>query len=86
MIYPDPVRDRWRHSVVDDRGGILCGALDVRAEAPEADARAVAERMLARVGSEWHGVRFAVAWRPLGKPGWWGGDITSARRTPEATT
>ncbi|MGY1977155.1 hypothetical protein [Nocardia gipuzkoensis] len=53
----------WRHSILDTRGGMLCGRLArVAAGAPPEQARAAAVTMLRDVAREFHDMEIDVAW------------------------
>ncbi|MFG3616860.1 hypothetical protein [Nocardia sp. NPDC047654] len=52
----------WRHSILDTRGGMLCGRLRVGADATSEQARAAAVTMLREVVREFHDAEIEIAW------------------------
>ncbi|MEU5323881.1 hypothetical protein AB0G67_45180 [Streptomyces sp. NPDC021056] len=55
----------WRHSVLTEEGGMLCGRLaEVPLDAGPAAARAAAEAMVAGLAHDFHQERVTVTWDP----------------------
>ncbi|MFG3149133.1 hypothetical protein [Streptomyces sp. NPDC048243] len=80
--------DGWRHSVLTEEGGLLCGRLaDVAANAHPAQAQDAAAAMVAGLAHDVHGADIDVTWDPPRAPGSWTARITvvTSPTTPDAT-
>ncbi|MFC9591901.1 hypothetical protein [Streptomyces sp. NPDC056944] len=57
--------DGWRHSLLDVKGGMACGALPhVPADADPREARAAAALMVRELARDFHGAEVDVVWEP----------------------
>ncbi|WOX16262.1 hypothetical protein [Streptomyces sp. N50] len=75
----------WRHSVLTEEGGMLCGRLaDVQANTDPAEAQAAAAAMVVGLAYEFHEARVDVTWDPPQKPGSWTAQVTVAASPPNA--
>lgn len=72
-IYLTP--DGWRHSIIPENGGFLCGRLpDLPPDASDDDAKSTAGPMLESLARESHGTDLEVAWSARGSPHTWNGE------------
>jgi hypothetical protein len=62
VIYPDTKHDVWRHAMYHSNGGIVDGQLKVAAAASPSEATLEAERMVANVCEQYHGLFASIDW------------------------
>ncbi|WFB11337.1 hypothetical protein LRS74_33120 [Streptomyces sp. LX-29] len=75
----------WRHSVLTEEGGMLCGRLaDVPINADPAEARTAAAAMVVALAHDFHEVDVEVTWDPPREPESWTGQVTLAAPPPNA--
>ncbi|MFD7679188.1 hypothetical protein [Streptomyces sp. NPDC060187] len=69
----------WRHSVLTEDGGMLCGRLaDVAANTTPAQAQAAVAAMVADLAHDFHGADVDVTWDPPRESGSWTARVTVA--------
>ncbi|MFD5198610.1 hypothetical protein ACFWM7_00265 [Streptomyces sp. NPDC058375] len=73
----------WRHSILTEEGGTLCGRLaDVPADATPAEARAAVAAMVVSLARDLHAADVDVTWDPPRDPGSWSARVTVASIAP----
>ncbi len=80
VIYPDPGRDRWRHSVIGPATGFACGDLDLPTSADPDQVRQAATAMLRELGRNLYQADLSITWHPPDPSGQIGGDIHPATK------
>lgn len=72
----------WRHSVLTEEGGMLCGRLaDLAANADPAEAQAAMVAMVVGLAHDFHEADADVIWDPPEEPGSWTAQVTVARKS-----
>lgn len=67
----------WRHSVLTEEGGMLCGRLaDLPANADPAEAQAAVAAMVVGLAHDFHEADVDVTWDPPLEPGSWTAQVT----------
>ncbi|MDX3230450.1 hypothetical protein [Streptomyces sp. ME19-01-6] len=75
----------WRHSVLTEEGGIICGRLaEVPPNTDPAEARAAVAAMVVGLAHEFHEADVDVTWDPPREPGSWTAQVTVAATPPNA--
>ncbi|MET8134164.1 hypothetical protein ABZV24_19790 [Streptomyces sp. NPDC005251] len=75
----------WRHSVLTEEGGMLCGRLaDVPANTDPAEARAAVAAMVVELAHDFYEADVDVTWDPPREPGSWTAQVTVAATPPNA--
>ncbi|WP_333738816.1 hypothetical protein [Streptomyces sp. IBSBF 2806] len=75
----------WRHSVLTEDGGMLCGRLaDVPDNTEPAEARAAVAAMVVGLAHEFHEADVDVTWDPPREPYSWTAQVTVATTPPNA--
>lgn len=71
--------DGWRHSVLTEEGGMLCGRLaDVAADTDPAEAQAAVTAMVVGLAHDFHEAAVDVTWDPPREPGSWTAQVALA--------
>ncbi|WP_405835340.1 hypothetical protein [Streptomyces sp. NBC_01518] len=68
--------DGWRHTILTEDGGMLCGRLNVAPHTAPQDARAAAEAVAKGLARDFHRTDVEVNWDPPQDPGSWNAQIT----------
>jgi hypothetical protein len=72
----------WRHSVLTEESGMLCGRLaDVAANTDPTETQAAAAAMVVGLAHDFHEADVDVAWDPPREPGSWTAQATDATPT-----
>ncbi|PWI17942.1 hypothetical protein DI272_30125 [Streptomyces sp. Act143] len=75
----------WRHSVLTEDGGMICGRFaDVAPDTDPAEARAAAAAMVVGLAHDVHEVAVDVTWDSPREPGSWTAQVTVAETAPNA--
>ena len=75
----------WRHSILTEEGGMLCGLLaDVAANTDPAAAQAAVAAMVVGLAHDFHEADVDVTWDPPREPGSWTAQVTVATTPPSA--
>lgn len=76
----------WRHSVLTEKGEMLCGRLvDVAANTDPAEAQAAVAAIVAELARDFHEACVKVSWDPPPpEPGSWTAQVTVATIPPSA--
>lgn len=73
----------WRHSVLADGGGMLCGRLaNMAANTNPTQAQAAVAAMVASLAHDFHETDVDVTWDPPREPGSWTAQVTAATTPP----
>lgn len=82
VIYPDPSRDRRRHSVFGPATGFACGDMDLPSSATPDQVRQAAQAMPTELGRDPYHADLTITWHPPDPSGQICGDIHPG---PQAT-
>ena len=73
----------WRHSVLTEEGGMLCGCLaDMAANTDPAEAQAAVAAIVVELAQAFHEADVDVTWDPPREPGSWTGQVTVPTTAP----
>ncbi|WP_142270130.1 hypothetical protein [Streptomyces sp. SLBN-115] len=73
----------WRHSVLTEEGGMLCGRLaDVAANTDPAEAQAAVAAIVGVLAHDFNEADVDVTWDPPREPGSWTAQVTVATTPP----
>ncbi|MEY9878096.1 hypothetical protein ABH931_007621 [Streptacidiphilus sp. MAP12-33] len=74
----------WRHSILTETGGRLCGGLSaVSADASDTEARSAATTMLERLALDFHGTDVDISWHPSDAPDTCNGVVARREAHPD---